>query len=59
MAAQSGVSITNSGDATHVALVDHAGDGQLLLVTTCTTQTLTAGGTVDIPTFDHEIADAT
>lgn len=56
VAAQSGVTIDNSGDATHVALVS-VSDTTLRYVTTCTSQTLTAGGTVDIPAFDIEIAD--
>jgi hypothetical protein len=50
------MSITASGDATHVALCSGT---VLLYVTTCTTQTLTSGGTVTIPAFDIEIADAT
>ena len=56
VAAKSGVSITNSGDATHIALVK-TGATELVYVTTCTTQTLTAGGTVDFPAWDIEIAD--
>jgi len=56
VAAQSGVTIDNSGTATHVALVS-VSDTTLRYVTTCTSQTLTAGGTVDIPAFDIEIAD--
>lgn len=50
-----GVSITNSGNANHVALGDTTGS-RVLLVTTCTTQTLTSGGTVTIGTFKDEIA---
>lgn len=53
--AQSAVSITGSGDATHVALSD--GSSTLIYVTTCTTQTLTSGGTVDVPSWDIEVAD--
>lgn len=52
--AQSGVTIDNTGTASHVAI---AGAGTLLYVTTCTSQPLTAAGTVDIPAFDIEIAD--
>lgn len=52
------ITITNSGDAQHVALCDSA-NSKLLLVTTCTTQTLTAGNTVTIPTWKDEIADPT
>ena len=50
------ISITASGDATHVAL---ASATVLYYVTTTTTQTLTSGGTVTVPTWDIEIADAT
>ena len=49
VAAKAGVTIDHTGDATHIALVDAT---RLLYVTTCTLQTLTAGGTVDFPTFD-------
>ena len=48
-------SITGTGDATHIALCSGT---TLLYVTTCTTQTLTSGGTVTIPAWDIEIADA-
>lgn len=56
VAAKTGISITSTGDATHVALHDGV---TILEVTTCTTQTLTSGGTVDTPAWDHEIADVT
>lgn len=54
--AASAVSITASGTATHVCLDDGT---TLLAVTTCTSQALVSGGTVDIPAFAYEIADAT
>ena len=50
IAAKSGVSISNTGTATHVALTI-TGSSTLVLVTTCTSQSLTSGGTVDIPAF--------
>jgi hypothetical protein len=50
------VSVTNSGTAQHVGLGDSA-NSKLLLVTTCTSQVLTAGNTVTIPAWDDEIAD--
>ena len=50
------ISITNSGNAQHVAFCDFS-NSKLLLVTTCTAQELTAGNTVTIPTFKDEIAD--
>lgn len=56
IAAQNGVTIDNSGTATHVALV-LSGDTTLRAVTTCTSQALTAAGTVDVPAWDWEIAD--
>ena len=54
-AAQTGISIGSSGDADHIAVIDGT---RLLVVTTCATQTLTSGGTVDTNAWDHEIADA-
>lgn len=55
--AQTGMSIGSSGTATHVAVTD--GTATLYLVTTCTSQALTSGGTVDTNAFDHEIGDPT
>jgi hypothetical protein len=56
--AQSAVTIDTSGTAEHVAVVT-TGDTTLRLVTTCTSQVLTAGGTVDIGSFAHELLDVT
>jgi len=56
VAQQADITITNSGTATHVALTD-TGNAKLLLVTTCTSQSLTSGNTVTIPAFKDEIAD--
>ena len=56
IAAQSSIPITDSGDATHIAL---ASVDTLLYVTTCTTQTLTSGGTVTVPAFKISVADPT
>ena len=50
------ISITASGDATHIVL---ASATVLYYVTTTTTQTLTSGGTVDVPAWDIEFADVT
>jgi hypothetical protein len=58
MAEKLAVTITNSGTATHIALVK-VGDTTLRYVTTCTSQALTAGGTVDIPTWKVNIQDPT
>lgn len=54
VAQQADIPIDASGTATHVCLDDGA---TLLLVTTCTSQALTSGGTVTVPAFDDEIAD--
>ena len=54
-AAKSSVSITASGTATHVAI----DDGTDWIVTTCTSQALTSGGTVTIPAWKREINAAT
>lgn len=56
VAAKSGVSVDSSGTATHVALVDAT---RLLYVTTCTSQALTSGNTVNFPAWKVEIADPT
>lgn len=52
---KAGQSITASGTATHIALCSGT---TLLYVTTCTSQVLTSGGTVTVPAWDMEIADA-
>jgi len=56
VAAKSAVPIDTTGTATHIALVTAAALG---IVTTCTSQLLTSGGTVDFPVWDDEIADPT
>lgn len=54
--AQTAVPITNSGTATHVV----TDDGTILLTcTTCTSQALTAAGTVDVPAYKVEFGDPT
>lgn len=55
--AKSSVTIDASGTASHVALCGSTGSA-LLYVTVCTTQALTTGNTVNFPTWDIEIADA-
>lgn len=54
IAQQSAIPIDSSGTATHVVL---ASASVLLYVTTCTSQALTAGGTVTVPAWKIEIAD--
>lgn len=56
MAANSAIAIDTTGTAAHVAWWGSSGS-TLLLVTTCTTQALTTGNTVNIPAHDFEIRD--
>ena len=53
--AQAGLTIDTSGTADHVSITSAT---ELLIVTTCPGQVLTAAGTVDISAFDQEIDDA-
>lgn len=53
----SSLSVSTSGTAGQIAITSTA--SELLLLTNCTTQALTSGNTVTIPTFDYEIADPT
>jgi hypothetical protein len=54
--AESGVSVTGTGTANHIALCSGT---TLLQVTTMTSQSLTSGNTVNIPAYDIEFADVT
>lgn len=54
VAQQSTVSVTATGTATHVCLIDGA---TLLYVTTVTSQALTSGNTVTIPAWTITVAD--
>ncbi len=56
VATKTGVNVDATGTATHVALCDGT---RLLYVTTCTSQALTSGNTVDFPVWDIEILDPT
>ncbi len=58
VAAKSGVTIDASGTANHIALLDVT-NSRLLYVTTCTSQALNTGGTVDFGSWVIEIADPT
>ena len=53
---QTGVSISASGTAAHIAITDAT--DTLYAVTTCTSQAVTSGNTATINTFDIEISDA-
>ena len=54
VASKSGVSVDTNGTASHVALSDGT---QLLYVTTCTGQALTAGNTMTFGSWSVEIGD--
>lgn len=56
VAAKSGVSVTASGNATHIAIA-RSTDTTLRYVTTCTLQALTSGNTVNVPAWKIEVAD--
>lgn len=56
IAAQNGITVDASGNATHICLDDGT---TLLHVTTVTSQALTAGNTVNIAAYDVEFADVT
>ncbi len=56
VAQQADVTVTDDGTALHIVL---SLGGTIHLTTTCTSQALTSGNTVTIPTFDDEIADPT
>lgn len=56
VAAQSAVPVDASGTATHLAICK-SGTSALLFVTTCTSQAVTSGNTVDIAAFDLELRD--
>jgi len=57
-AGTTGTSISTTGTATHVAVTTTTGS-ILEVVTTCTSQALTSGGTVDIGPFVHTLTDPT
>lgn len=56
VAAQTAVPVNASGTATHIALTK-SGDTTLRYVTTCTSQALTSGNTLNTPAWDIELAD--
>ena len=57
VAQQTGITVDVTGDCDHIAIVDTVGE-DLLLVTTCAQQSLTAANTVTVNAFKDEIADA-
>lgn len=58
VAMKNGVSIATTGTATHIALAT-TGDSTLRYVTTCSSQALIAGNTVNVPAWDIEVRDPT
>lgn len=58
VAAKSGVTVDVTGTATHVALVRVTGT-TVRYVTTCTSQALTSGNTVNFPAWKIEVNDPT
>jgi hypothetical protein len=58
MAAKTAIPVDTSGTATHVALI-RTTDTTLRYVTTCTSQALTSGNTVNSPAWRVEIGDPT
>lgn len=56
VAAKSAVPVDTTGTATHVALCDGT---RLLYVTTCTSQALTSGNTVNFPAWKATLNDPT
>lgn len=55
LAQQTGVSISTSGTAQHIAVTDAT--DTLYLVTTCTSQAVTSGNTATINAVDFELRD--
>lgn len=58
LAEQAAISVDATGTAAHIAIAD-SGNSKLLFVLNCTSQSLTQGNTVTVPTFDIEVADPT
>lgn len=54
---QTGITVDASDDAIYIALCGTASD--LYVVTTCTSQTVTAGNTVDVPAWNIILPDPT
>lgn len=57
VAAQTGISITSTGTADHLAITN--GTDTLIYVTTITSQAVTSGNTADTSAWDIEIEDPT
>lgn len=59
VAAQNGASVTGTGTAGHIVLATGGATDLIRAITTCTSQALTSGNTVNIPAWDWEILDVT
>lgn len=57
--AQNGASVTASDDADHIVLATGGATDLLRYVTTCTSQPLTSGNTVNVGGWDVEMPDPT
>jgi hypothetical protein len=55
--ANNAIEVLHTGDAIYVALVNFVGE-KVLYYTTCTSQTLTDGNTVNVPAFNIDITNA-
>ena len=55
--AQTGGAVLASGDARWITLCSNLAGNKLYYITSCTTQTLTSGNTVNTPAWKIEIAD--
>ena len=58
IAAKTAEAIDVTGDATCVVLCKNS-DATLRYVTTCTTQNITSGGTIDLPAWKVQVGDPT
>jgi len=59
VAAQNGATAIASGSATHVVLATGGATDLIRYITTCTSQSITSGNTVNVGAWDVEIADPT
>lgn len=48
--AKNGITVSNSGTATHIAVIDTT-NSRVKAQTTCTSQAINTGGTVDVPSY--------
>lgn len=58
VAQQTGISVTASATATHIAIVDSVGSVLLVVTSLSSSQAVTSGNTATVNAFDLEVADA-